>query len=398
MFAIMKLFLKTFVMLTASEITVAQDSKGSDQQADLPAAVALHKPLKVHLERIKARGNSAATFYVGKLMVGQPPRELKVLFDTSSGHVLVPHQACKSQACLSHKKYSPWKSSTAMDVNVDGSPVDKGRRFARNGLVRTGVSVDFTQADLGEGHAESVVVRDNVCMEGDAGDACVNLEIVTAVNMSDVPFVSMPNDGIVGLGLESLAAGHLLSFMAILMEESKNVLPQFGISFGPDGGDIYFGGQDPSLTAPIQWLPVDHPDGGYWQVDIKQVRVGGKVVDVCKRGCHGVVDSGTSHLGIQSYRLPMLRVALVTELLPTGCSGPSLEFDLGATVLTLEAPDYSDESCKPALGPLNLEEPAFVGVYAFGESVLRRYYAAFDLENKKVGFVPSTASAATVVV
>jgi hypothetical protein len=285
-----------------------------------------------------------------------------------------------------------------MDVNVDGSPVDKGRRFARNGLVRTGVSVDFTQADLGEGHAESVVVRDNVCMEGDAGDACVNLEIVTAVNMSDVPFLSMPNDGIVGLGLESLAAGHLLSFMAILMEESKNVLPQFGISFGPDGGDIYFGGQNPSLIAPIQWLPVDHPDGGYWQVEIKQVRVGGKVVDVCKRGCHGVIDSGTSHLGIQSYRLPMVRVALVTQLLPTGCTGPSLEFDLGATVLTLEAPDYSDESCKPALGPLNLEEPAFVGVYAFGESVLRRYYAAFDLENKKVGFVPSTASAATVVV
>jgi len=367
------------------------------EQGSMPATP-LQKPLKVHLERVQARGNTTATFYVGKLMVGEPPQELKVLFDTSSGHVLVPHKACKSPACLGHKPYSPWASSTAMDVNVDGSPVDKGHQFARNGLIRTGVSVDFTQADLGEGHARSVVVRDNVCMEGDVGDACVNLELVTAINMTDVPFLSMPNDGIVGLGLESLAAGHILSFMALLMEESKNVLPQFGISFGPEGGDVYFGGQSPELTAPIQWLPVDHPDGGYWQVEIKEVRVGGKAVDVCKRGCHGVVDSGTSHLGVQSYRLPMLRVALVTELLPHGCTGPTLEFDLGAMVLTLEAEDYSDDSCKPALGPLNLEEPAFIGVYAFGESVLRRYYAAFDLANKKVGFVPSAAMSPAVVV
>jgi hypothetical protein len=268
--------------------------------------------------------------------------------------------------------------------------VDKGHRFARHGLVREGVSVDFTQADLGEGEAKSVVVRDNVCMEGDKGDACVDIEMVTTIDMADIPFRAMPNDGILGLGLRSLAAGHALSFISLLMEGSKNVLPQFGISFGPQGGEAYFGGQNPSLTTPITWLPVDHPEGGYWQVEIKSVRVGGKTIDACTRGCHGVVDSGTSHLGVQSYRIHNLRPELVTELLPVGgCTGPPLEFDLGAIVLTLEAPDYSDESCKPALGPLNLEEPAFVGVYAFGESVLRRYYAAFDWENQKVGFAPS---------
>jgi len=384
---------------SASVADLKGESGKVDQKSLMSVSNPLQKPLKVHLERVKARGNSDATFYIGKVAIGQPPQELSVLFDTSSGHVLVPHRACKSLACRTHKQYSPARSATAADVNVDGTPVDKGHRLARNGLLRTGVSVDFTQADLGEGQAKTVVVRENVCMAGDVGNACANLEIVTAINMTDVPFVAMPNDGIVGLGLESLAAGHLLSFMTILMEESKNVLPQFGISFGLDGGDIYFGGQSPSLTSPIQWLPVDHPDGGYWQVEIKEVRVGGKVIDACKRGCHGIVDSGTSHLGVQSYRLPMLRVALVTELLPSSaCIGPSLEFDLGPMAITLEAQDYVDESCKPAVGPLNLEEPAFVGVYAFGESVLRRYYAAFDMANKKVGFVPFTASSSTVVV
>jgi len=313
--------------------------------------------------------------------------------------VLLPHKACKSKACLEHKRYSPGMSSTATDVNVDGTAVDKGHRFARHGLVRTGVSIDFTQADLGEGQAKSVVVRDNVCIEGDKGDACVNLETVTAIEMDDVPFRAMPNDGILGLGMQSLAAGPLLNFMGVLLDGSKKLLPQFGISFGADGGDLYLGGQHPTLSSPIQWLPVDHPEGGYWQIEIKSVRVGGKTIDTCKRGCHGVIDSGTSHLGVQSYRLPLLRAAIVTQLLPTaGCTGPSLEFDLGVMVLKMEAEDYSDENCKFAVGPLNLEEPAFVGVYAFGESVLRRYYAAFDWENKKVGFAPSAAPAAAVVV
>jgi len=369
----------------------------NNQVQGKPVPSPLTKPLKVRLERVQARGGSDATFYVGKLAVGQPPQEFQVLFDTSSGHVLLPHRACKSLACLEHKRYVPGSSTTAMDVNVDGTAVEKGHRFARNGLVRTGISIDFTQADLGEGQAKSVVVRDDVCIEGDKGDACVNLETVTAIEMSDVPFRAMPNDGILGLGMKSLAAGPLLSFMALLMEGSKNISPQFGISFGPEGGDLYLGGQSSALAAPIQWFPVDHPDGGYWQVEIKSVRVGGKTIDTCKRGCHGIVDSGTSHLGVQSYRLPLLRAALITELLPTaGCNGPTLEFDLGAMVLTLEADDYADEACKPALGPLNLEEPAFVGVYAFGESVLRRYYAAFDWEKQKVGFAPQPSAAVVV--
>lgn len=375
--------------------------KNSNQQGHpLPAQTnSLSVPLKVKLERVKARGESTATFYVGRLRLGHPAQELKVLFDTSSGHVLVPHKACKSSACIEHTCYSPWASSTAVDVNVNGTQVDKGRRFARHGLVRDGVSVEFTQADLGEGEAKSVVVRDDVCMPGVEGAVCVNMETVASIDMADVPFRAMPNDGVLGLGLGSLAAGHSLSFMSILMEHTKHVPRQFGISFGPNGGEAFFGGQSPDLKSSITWLPVDHPDGGYWQVEIKSVKVGGKVVDSCSRGCHGVVDSGTSHLGVQSYRIHMLRPELVTELLPTaGCSGPALEFDLGAIVLSLEASDYSDDSCTPALGPLNLEEPAFVGVYSFGESVLRRYYAAFDWDNKKVGFAPSTTPAKSVVV
>merc|ERR1719337_387390 len=106
------------------------------QGVSVPMLEPLDKPLKVHLERVHARGGSPATFYIGKLAIGQPRQEFKVLFDTSSGHVLVPHKACKSAACLEHKRYSPWASTTASDVNVNGTAVDKGHRFSRHGMVR----------------------------------------------------------------------------------------------------------------------------------------------------------------------------------------------------------------------------------------------------------------------
>jgi len=53
------------------------------------------------------------------------------------------------------------------------------------------------------------------------------------------------------------------------------------------------------LLEPLQWSPVAKKDLGYWQVQILAVRINGQTMDVCKDGtCHGVVDTGSSHLGV----------------------------------------------------------------------------------------------------
>merc|ERR1711972_926116 len=103
-----------------------------------------------------------------------------------------------------------------------------------------------------------------------------------------------------------------------------------GISLSSDGGEIFFGGHDPALAEPIQWLPVDHPEQGLWQVAIHSVRVGNRTVDTCSKGCHGVLDTTASRLGVQEPMLPNLRAALGASLAPDGkCLGQSLVFDLG---------------------------------------------------------------------
>lgn len=273
-----------------------------------------------------------------------------------------------------------------MDINLNGKLVQEGHRFARGNVTRQGVALGYTQADLGEGDAKSVLVRDHVCLSTQGH--CADTAVLAATSLDDVPFRAMPNDGIVGLGLESLAAGHLCSFFGRLLEGSHAMLPQFGISFGDKTGEIHFGGHDASrFEGSLHWLPVDHPEQGYWQVAIQAVRVGGVIIDTCSRGCHGVVDTGASRLGVQESGLLKLKTALAAASpSPLGCKGPILELDLGEYVLQLGPQDYSDQQCTPQLGPLKLDESQFSGVYALGESVLRRYYAAFNWEKKQIGF------------
>lgn len=341
-----------------------------------------------------------SSFYVGEVSVGHPPQPLRVVFDTSSGHVLLPHRVCKTATCSEHRRFSPWESSTAMDVDAKGEAVQAGQRLATGTVTRDGVELGFSQSDLGEGDVTGVLVRDTFCV-GSTGDACVDMTVLAATKMDDTPFRFMPSDGIVGLGLEGLATSPLCSFFERLLEGSTGVLPQFGLAFGAEGGELHLGGHDAAkLGAPLRWFPVDHPEAGFWQVAIQAVRVGNATVDDCRQGCHGIVDSAVSRLGVQASKMGLMTSSLTSSTAASGsrCQGPDLTFDLGGMSLTLRAEDYAGRDCTPLLGALNLEEPEFVGVYAFGATVLRRYYTAFDWQEKKLGFAPlsrdSDASAA----
>jgi len=369
----------------------------------LPAQAPLTASVVIPLSRVGARlAHNETSFYVGKVTVGMPPQELQVTFDTSSGSVFFPHRACQNITCLEHRRYSPWESATAMDVDADGDLVHgvrKGHRFARGRQLRDFVTVGFAQSDLGEGELKAVVVRDTVCvgtgLEGSR--ACVDMALLAATSMDEKPFRAMPSDGIIGLGLQSLSSGPLSSFLGRLFDGARNVVPQFGMAFGSESGELHIGGHDSAhLAAPLHWFPVDHPEQGFWQVAIQAVRVGNTTVDDCRRGCHGIVDTGVSRLGVQASRLPVIQHALASNMVVhPACHGPELVFDLGGMALTLQSGDYAGSDCSPRLGSLELEEPSFVGVYAFGETVLRRYYAAFDWEQHRLGFAPLIHDAST---
>lgn len=397
--------------LTDADLAAAIRRSGQASPVQLPAGAALREPITVKLQRTGAELKShevGTSFYIARIAVGSPPQELRVIFDTGAGSVLLPHRACKSEACQTHRRFSPWQSSTAMDVGIDGGLVQKGQRLAKGAVMRDVATIGFSQSDLGEGEAKTVLVRDNICLPGSVSSehgngsarACVDMPLLAAISMDEKPFLALPADGIIGLGMEALSPAGC-SFLAHLFEGATGVSRTFGIHLGSSTGEVSFGGINSSLLSePLVWLPVHDPASGYWQVAIRQVRLGSRIVDACSHGCHGVVDTGASRLGVQHNIYDKLSFDIARSLQPSrtgSCVGPSLELDLGDMVLRLDPEDYSDSRCEPLLGALTkLEEPEFVGVYALGTAIMRHYYAAFDVESQRIGFARAASAAMDV--
>merc|ERR1719502_89215 len=157
--------------------------------------------------------------------------------------------------------------------------------------------------------------------------------------MTSHPFRSFSFDGIFGLALDSLALSPDFSFFHNVAGSKNDAAPQFGVflSDGANGqqSEIAVGGHNTQrMLTPLQWAPVAMKELGYWQVAIKEIRIGGVAMDVCKDGtCRGIVDTGTSHLGIPGAHLGqfMEKLSVDSHNAPADCreiSGDDVEFVL----------------------------------------------------------------------
>merc|ERR1719352_782633 len=88
-------------------------------------------PLRRELVPVKRKGKvvSFRTSYSGVVSIGRPvAQSFRVVFDTGSGHLILPSVECGSEACLVHKQYNQTGSQTAVPINVDGSVVKPGKK------------------------------------------------------------------------------------------------------------------------------------------------------------------------------------------------------------------------------------------------------------------------------
>jgi hypothetical protein len=297
---------------------------------------------------------------------------------------------------------------------------------------------DQVTIGFGTGEVTGEFVRDKVCLGGSTDSrSCVEMHVVTAVAMSTQPFKSFNFDGIIGLGLSSLALSDEFSFFQMMHSSGQLPVPQFGVYLteGEHGEEpeICIGGYNTNRTlTDLSWAPVALSDLGYWQVRILAVRIDGIALEACKDGsCRGVVDTGTSHLGIPipfDQQFADLLTTDAGDLLDCRLTkAPTIEFELESTNLTLEASNYMrrlplregvnvgsvtvnfnesngntnhslgstevDENatnvtrhCRPKLMPVNLPEPVGPKLFILGEPVLHRYYTVYDWAKLEVGF------------
>lgn len=392
--------------------------------AGLAPSSGFSKPFLVPLLResipVRRKGKVAShkTSYSGAMHLGSPPQEFRVVFDTGSGHVVLPAKECESVSCRMHRQYDQLASRTGVAINADGSEM------------RDGQLADTATIGFGTGSVTGEFVRERICLgTADSPGPCMEAQAVMAVEMADKPFKSFTFDGIFGLGLDGLSLSSNFSFMGLLA--SAGLPAQFGVYIddaeGSQDSEIAFGGHNPARSdGPISWVPAARPELGHWQVAIMGVSIGGKALDICHEGCHGVMDTGTSHIGVPAAHEPL--IAQLLTMIAAGdaadcrvAEAPTLELELPGMTLRLFAADYmrplplrqgvevgsagvalpgaeaaparapageegQEVECRPKLTPVRMPAPLGPELFILGEPVLRRYYAVFDREGPRIGF------------
>lgn len=314
--------------------------------------------------------------YFGEISIGTPPQNFLVLFDTGSSNLWVPSVYCQSEACTTHTRYNPSKSSTYYT---------KGQTFS---------------LQYGTGSLTGFFGYDTLTVQG---IKVPNQEFGLSENEPGTDFVYADFDGIMGLAFPGLSAGGATTAMQGLLKEGALSQPLFGVYLGSqegsDGGQIVFGGVDKDLyTGELTWIPVTQDL--YWQISIDDFLIGGTTSGWCSQGCQGIVDTGTSLLTMPSQYLSDFLEAIGAEeeygeyfvSCDSVSSLPTFNFVLNGVEFPLSPSSYilqEDGYCMVGLESTPLTSEDGQPFWILGDVFLRSYYAVFDMGNKKVGFAPA---------
>lgn len=337
----------------------------------------MYKATEKRFEEIESENTKIVhkTAYYGRIEVGTPRQPFTVVFDTGSGNLMIPSTYCQSRACTMHKRFDRKASTTAEDIEADGSKSKKG-------APRDQITVTF-----GTGEISGVFLQDDVCI----GSLCSNVHFVGATDETDDPFTSFNFDGVLGLALPEMSQGPDFSLMDHLVRGKhlkRDLFSVFLSDSEAEASEITFGDiKQDRMASDMFWQPVSR-NSGYWQVQIKDIAINNKPQNLCN-DCQVAVDTGTSQLAGPTEVINDLSSRLNVK---SDCSNyddlPHLGFVMGEHILNLKPQDYVDkgsEGCEVALMPLDVPPPNGP-LFIFGDPFLRKYYTAYDRERNQVGF------------
>lgn len=314
--------------------------------------------------------------YFGTVEVGTPKQQFTVVFDTGSGNLMLPSTWCSGNACTMHRRFNRKASTSAIDVDADGSQV-------KPDAARDQITVTF-----GTGEISGVFLEDRICI----GAVCAQGSFVAATEETDDPFSSFNFDGVLGLSLNEMSQNPTFNLMERLVGKGKLKKPIFSVflsdSDQEEHSEITFGDiRKEHMAGEMFWQPVSR-DTGYWQVEIEDIVIGGLKQDLCPH-CQVAVDTGTSQLAGPTDVIEKLSAKLAVA---PDCANyddlPILGFLVGEHMLNLQPQDYVDkdsDGCEVSLMPLDVPPPNGP-LFIFGAPFLRKFYTAYDHKNKKVGF------------
>lgn len=320
------------------------------------------------------------TAYFGLIQVGSPSQNFSVVFDTGSGNLLVPGEACLSEACLVHSRFVRSESSSAKKVSCDGYLPKQTE--ALNDDEEDEVSITF-----GTGEIWGECVQDKVCL----GPICDTGSFIATTYESRTPFQMFAFDGVLGLARGPMSQGPDFNTVARLTQRRvlrQSLFAVFMSEYEDEASEVTFGEiKEDHLASNIVWVPVAR-NSGYWEVQVGDITLDEHPQELC-RDCYAAVDTGTSELAGPSDVIDRLAEKLSVR---RDCSNmnslPRLGFLIGGHILNLEPKDYIDEKgslCVVSLMPLDVPPPKGP-LFVFGIPFLERFYTIYDDESGSIGF------------
>jgi hypothetical protein len=347
-----------------------------------------------HRARAKAQMVHALQYY-GEVLIGNPPQKFVVIFDTGSGHLMVPSVKCDSLACTKHRRFMDNASKTAIAIGWADDPLTP----VKDDDARDTMVVNFAMGD-----AVGQYARDTVCL-GNHNGFCATANFVETTEESDNPFADAEWDGILGLG-QAVSDSPEFNIFGVLASNSTPHMhqPIFAVYLSrkmEDDTEITFGGvRQERMETPLTWVPVSVE--GYWQFQFEDILVDGKSLDLCKkygeRKCQGVVDTGSSlFMGPEQDIVPILKALKFPHDTKQNCTEgqafPKLSFVIANHTFEMAADEYMDREESHAAGAqtcwahfLPMGDTGRGPIFVMGMPFLRSFYTAFDVQQKRLGF------------
>ncbi|XP_058525732.1 gastricsin [Ochotona princeps] len=312
--------------------------------------------------------------YFGEISIGTPPQDFLVLFDTGSSNLWVPSVYCQSEACTTHSRFNPSKSSTYYT---------DGQTFS---------------LEYGSGSLTGFFGYDTFTIQS---IKVSNQEFGLSETEPGTNFLYADFDGILGLAYPALSVGDATTAMQGMLQDgaiSSDVFSFYlGSQQGTDGGALILGGVDSSLyTGDIYWASVTREL--YWQIGVEEFLIGGEASGWCSEGCQAIVDTGTSLLTVPQAYLSDLVEATGAEEDEYGeyfvdCDSvdslPTLTFIINGVEFPLPPSTYilsTDGQCMLGLEATYVSSQDGEPLWILGDVFLRAYYSVFDMANNRVGF------------
>jgi hypothetical protein len=359
--------------------------------------VAARAEREAALRRMRAKSQMLhALQYYGEVAVGTPPQRFTVIFDTGSGHLLLPSGRCDGEACVRHQRFWAGNSSTAIPIGW----ADEPRVRATDEDDRDTKVINFASGD-----AVGQYTRDRVCLGGEKA-FCADADFVEMTEESDDPFRDAEWDGVLGLG-QSISDAPEFNVFGVLAGNATPRMhrPIFAVYLGrriEDDAEITFGDVRMERAASeLTWVKVS--EEGYWQFQFTDFLVDGRPLGLCNkygaRSCQAVLDTGSSlMMGPKEDLDQLLGLLNFANSTQRNCTGstkfPKFGFLIANKTFEMEPDDYIDrshdpqmpgavDSCWAHLMPIG--DTGRGPIMVLGMPFLRAFYTAYDMQEKRIG-------------